>query len=264
MLISTALADLSLQIGKKTKVSASEIEKMWSLPGKGISADRALPCFRLAANLKEKPDELASYFEKSLKLPKGVAKVFAQGPFLNVIFSLSDLASDLFKMMNLKLPFGYSKILQKERYILEHTSMNPSGPVHIGRVRNSFIGDTLCRLLKSQGAQVETHYFVNDIGKQIAIIALARSEGLKPAQELISRYRVYSDRHDFITFFYYVPGNQKAETDPNFGKKVNDLIEKAESGDAKSLSKLKDTASFCLEGQKKSLERFNITFDFFD
>ena len=42
------------------------------------------------------------------------------------------------------------------KIILEHTSANPTGPLHVGRARNPIIGDTLGRILKRAGYDVET------------------------------------------------------------------------------------------------------------
>ena len=65
----------------------------------------------------------------------------------------------------------YGKLEDKNRkIILEHTSANPNGPLHIGHIRNSIIGDSLARVLKSAGYDVETQYYVNDMGRQIAMI----------------------------------------------------------------------------------------------
>jgi arginyl-tRNA synthetase len=57
-----------------------------------------------------------------------------------------------------------------ERVSVEHTSTNPTGPIHIGRIRNSIIGDSLARLISRYGYRVTTQYFINDSGKQVATL----------------------------------------------------------------------------------------------
>jgi len=57
-----------------------------------------------------------------------------------------------------------------EKIILEHTSANPNGPLHIGHIRNSILGDSLSRILSNSGCTVETQYYVNDMGRQIAMV----------------------------------------------------------------------------------------------
>src|SRR5437016_10728159 len=49
---------------------------------------------------------------------------------------------------------------RKERILLEHTSANPTGPLHVGRARNPFLGDALVRLLRFVGFPVKSEYLV--------------------------------------------------------------------------------------------------------
>ncbi|MEM4517059.1 MAG: arginine--tRNA ligase [Desulfurococcaceae archaeon] len=57
------------------------------------------------------------------------------------------------------------------KVIVEHTSANPIHPLHIGSGRNSVLGDTYARLLRKLGFNVETRFYVNDLGRQVAILA---------------------------------------------------------------------------------------------
>ncbi|MDO7267273.1 arginine--tRNA ligase [Shouchella clausii] len=52
--------------------------------------------------------------------------------------------------------------------VIEHTSINPNKSAHIGHLRNACIGDTLARLLKTCGENVEVHNYVDDLGNQLA------------------------------------------------------------------------------------------------
>ncbi len=152
----------------------------------------------------------------------------------------------------------------KVRVLIEHTSINPSGPINVGRIRNSFIGDTLMRVFKELGFRVRTHYYVNDVGKQVAIITVAKQEGIKEDEGLKQKFSNYKNRPDFKTMFIYVPANKKYEEDDDFKKKVEELLKRCESGDKEALNSMKQTALYCLEGQKKTLKRFSIDFDSFD
>ncbi|MHB1435618.1 MAG: arginine--tRNA ligase [Thermoplasmata archaeon] len=56
------------------------------------------------------------------------------------------------------------------RACVEHTSANPTGAFHVGRVRNAIIGDTLVRVLRARGIPAITQYYVDDMGRQAAMI----------------------------------------------------------------------------------------------
>ncbi|MFC3748164.1 arginine--tRNA ligase [Paenibacillus sp. GCM10012306] len=58
--------------------------------------------------------------------------------------------------------------LSNEKIVVEHTSINPNKAAHIGHLRNSCIGDTLVRVLRRTGKQVEVHNYVDDLGNQLA------------------------------------------------------------------------------------------------
>jgi arginyl-tRNA synthetase len=50
---------------------------------------------------------------------------------------------------------------------LEFVSANPTGPIHMGGSRWAAVGDSLARILISQGAEVTREYYFNDHGAQI-------------------------------------------------------------------------------------------------
>jgi arginyl-tRNA synthetase len=69
------------------------------------------------------------------------------------------------------------------RVMVEFVSANPTGPLHVGHGRNAALGDSICNLLQSQGAQVLREFYYNDAGVQINNLGLSvqrRLQGLKP------------------------------------------------------------------------------------
>lgn len=75
--------------------------------------------------------------------------------------------------MELGPDWGSVKTVKKERIVVEHTSVNPVHPIDIGHARNTFLGDALARTLKARGHEVSRHYYVDDVGGQMAVIAYA-------------------------------------------------------------------------------------------
>ncbi|MEM2125345.1 MAG: arginine--tRNA ligase [Candidatus Methanosuratincola sp.] len=55
-----------------------------------------------------------------------------------------------------------------EKVIVEHTSVNPIHPIHVGGARNAVIGDTLARILSAAGYEVRRHFYIDDVGLQVA------------------------------------------------------------------------------------------------
>ena len=220
--------------------------------------------FRLARKLKKNPKDLAQEIAVKIKPGKFISRVEALNGHINFFLNYPEIIRSAIKEIQ-KAGDGYGQGSKKKgKIVLEHTSINPSGPVHVGRLRNSLIGDSIARILRFNGNKVETHYYVNDIGKQIAIIALGMKEKIKPDKEAVKNYKDYETKEDFKIFFQYVSANREFESSPEFAQRVQAFIKDAEDGNTKALDEISSAARKCLEGQKEIFQKLGIEFDFFD
>src|SRR5262252_6620187 len=55
-----------------------------------------------------------------------------------------------------------------EKIIVEHTNINPNKAAHIGHLRNTTLGDTFVRMLRSRGYRVEVQNYIDNTGVQVA------------------------------------------------------------------------------------------------
>ncbi|ABN70672.1 DALR anticodon binding domain protein [Staphylothermus marinus F1] len=71
-----------------------------------------------------------------------------------------------------------------EKIVVEHTSANPVHPLHVGSGRNAVIGNTYANLLRYLGFNVEERFYVNDMGRQVAVLVygyrIVKNEKLVP------------------------------------------------------------------------------------
>ena len=150
-----------------------ELELEIPPPGHGELAFKA---FTLARALHENPlviakriqEKVSSTIEKS----KLIAKVVAENGYLNFFVDIDALASTIHgSYMNLGEKYGFNPVKESKRIIVEFLSANPIHPIHIGGARNAFLGDSIARLLTWRGHKVRRHYYVNDMGRQVAIAA---------------------------------------------------------------------------------------------
>ncbi|MEM2918534.1 MAG: arginine--tRNA ligase [Candidatus Altiarchaeota archaeon] len=241
-------------IGEKIQVDEIQESKI---------ADFSFKTFKIAEKLGKKQDVLANEISLGVKSLKFIERVSSEGAYVNFFLNYPKTLKEFLKNIRKDKNYGKGKV-KKRKIILEHTSINPSGPIHVGRLRNSLIGDALKRILNFYGYEVETHYYVNDIGKQIAIIAQGFADDIKYDNEISKKYKCYENKEDFQIFFEYVVANKKFQEDMKFQQKVQDLIKSAESGNREALEKIKEVAKKCLVGQKKTLDKLNIKFDSFD
>ena len=67
--------------------------------------------------------------------------------------------------------YGFEITKEPRMVAVEHTSANPSGPLTMGHARNSILGDALARLLAARGHTVIRRFYVDDVGRQVSILA---------------------------------------------------------------------------------------------
>ena len=231
-------------IAKQTLFREDEIEMVLETPPNLELGNYAFPCFILSKKLKKAPDEIAKELAKKLeKSIKEIEKIEASGPYLNFFVNKKKLAEHFINITD-----NYGRQKQNEKIILEHTSVNPNASPHIGRTRNSIIGDSIYRILTFLGNKVERHYYVNDVGKQIAMLAL-----------------VFNERDNFNSLLEkYVQITKKIEKNPELEKKVFDLLRKFEHKDKETIKLFNKIVDTAVNGQKKIFSSIGIEFDYFD
>ncbi|MEM2975597.1 MAG: arginine--tRNA ligase [Candidatus Bathyarchaeia archaeon] len=141
-------------------------------------------CFDLAKRLNEKPRALAERIvdavDKSMFRLVGSLEVGGEG-YVNFhadFSAFSALTVESVKALNME--YGYVKTGKPQKIVVEHTSKNPISPLHIGQARNPLLGDALARLLKARGHEVYRHFYVDDVGRQTAIVAYGYEKLGKP------------------------------------------------------------------------------------
>lgn len=68
--------------------------------------------------------------------------------------------------------FGHNNIGVGTKVVVEHTAINSNKAAHVGHLRNACIGDTVVRMLRSQGYHVEADNYIDDTGVQVADVVV--------------------------------------------------------------------------------------------
>ncbi|MFC7132548.1 MULTISPECIES: arginine--tRNA ligase [Salinibaculum] len=150
-----------------------------------------------------------------------------------------------------------------DEVVVEHTSANPTGPVHVGRARNPIIGDALARVLEYAGNDVERHYYVNDAGRQMAVFTWAyetfdEADLPEPERE--------SPEYEMVR--YYRKGNSYLEdADPEDVEEaeaeIQAILQGLEEGEEAVYERVGEVVDTVLSGMRGTLERLPATFDEF-
>lgn len=131
-------------------------------------------CFELAKLVKETPQSLAERLAE--KIPRGkfelLSKVETLNGYLNFYVDYGRLSREMSEAVErYGVNYGFIKTDKPGKILIEHTSANPSGPLHAGTARNAILGDALAKILEGRGHNVRRHFYVDDVGRQVATVA---------------------------------------------------------------------------------------------
>jgi len=212
-------------------------------------------CFELAKHAKKNPRSIAQEIVEAIDVSDIdlIDLVQAAGAgYINFRVN-SELFSRLTlnSIRELDTEYGYVKTNEPKKILLEHTSVNPVHPIHIGQARNPMLGDTISRLLLKRGHEVSRHYYVDDVGRQSAVIAYGYTKLGKPKPE------GKPDR--FIGCIYTVTSCIMEV------KRLKKAVESTKNMDAQELTKLKrqldEWVSISAEIEQRFPEHFSKLLD---
>ncbi|MFP4050698.1 MAG: arginine--tRNA ligase [Thermoplasmata archaeon] len=217
--------------------------------------DYAMPCFSFASIMKKTPTDIAEDIANNIELDTG--HIEDSGPYVNFNIDEEYLIENTIEASLKHEKFG--KLSDKnEKLLVEHTSANPNGPLHVGRARNPIIGDTVARIYEMAGYDLEKQYYVNDIGRQMAILAWGRMN--LDEDDLPSPER---DKIDYDIVRYYQEGSRLLKKDETLEDEIRDIIKRMEKGDQDIFKIFQDSSEKVLAGITQSLSRLNIFLDSF-
>jgi len=144
-----------------------------------FSGDYTIVMFSLIKPLRISPDKLGT--ELGEYLIKHNNNLFTEYSIIKGFLNLTIHNSYLIKMLNVHYQdpcFGKAPINGK-KIMVEYSSPNTNKPLHLGHLRNNFLGWSISEILKSNGYDVIKSCIVNDRGIHIckSMIAWQRYSG---------------------------------------------------------------------------------------
>ncbi|MFH1014199.1 MAG: arginine--tRNA ligase [Thermoplasmatota archaeon] len=226
------------------------------IPPDPTMGDFSFPCFSLCKTSKKSPYETAKMIAERLSQDESIKSIEVQNGYINFHINEQQLMKETIPSILTKKDRYGTLQKKKQRVIVEHTSANPNGPLHIGRARNPIIGDTLVRLFKAAGYICTSQFYLDDLGKQVAILCWGLNNLKKediPA--------VILDKPDHHAVGFYQKAYALMTSNLSVEQEINDIIIKSERGDKKNLALIHSAYQPVLEGMNESLNRINIKID---
>ncbi|MEM2878018.1 MAG: arginine--tRNA ligase [Candidatus Hadarchaeales archaeon] len=208
-------------------------------------------CFDLARTLRMSPQEISARLSKQVEKSELVSDVKAAGGYVNFFLNFSRLAEITIKSVEKAgVRYGCCEPTGK-KVVVEHTSINPTKPLHIGHGRNAVIGDTIVRVMKALGHRVEVHNYVDDMGRQMAETVLAYKIIKKKPRA----------KFDHLLGLIYAEMHRQLEADLNLNNRVNEILEELENGKGRWSSEARRIAERCVDANLKTASRLNVGYD---
>ncbi len=216
--------------------------------------DYSLPCFRLAAQLKKSPAELAKEVAGRVGCFNFLEKAEAIGPFVNFTLNKSAYAKDVLeKVLSAGGFYGSSDTGAGKTVCIDYSSVNIAKPFHIGHLLNTVLGAALYRIYKKVGYHAVGINHLGDWGTQFG--------------KLIVAYKKWGDEEDIekrgvrALVDIYVKFHKEAEKDPSLDDEARAWFKKIEDGNKEALSIFNRFKTSTLAEVEKIYKRLNVSFD---
>jgi arginyl-tRNA synthetase len=225
-----------------------------SEPADSGHGDLTLPCFPFAKELRRGAQQIAAELKLQLDatdlVALAIARVEVAGPYLNIFLEPTALIEKTVRnVLAAGEAYGSARSGAGKRALVEHTSINPNASPHLGRARNAWIGDTVCRLLRFEGYAVDTHFFVNDVGRQIAILVAGIGAGTPSFRELLE---------------VYIEANARFEADEAFRSEVEGLLRALQAEDRDVHAAFRRIVDISVRGMTEIFADADVHFQHFD
>ncbi len=242
--------------------------------GKQFTADYTLLTFPLSKPLRQAPDQVARTLGVWLvdNAPE-VEEFEAVKGFLNLTLTPEVWTSGLQAMSETEdlgqhLPSG-------QKVLIEYSSPNTNKPLHLGHLRNNFLGSSLSKILKAGGDEVITCNLINDRGIHICKSMIAyqkfgngetpESAGLK-GDKLVGKYYVKFDqeyRKEVEALTTQGKREEEAKAQAPLLLGAQELLRQWEAGDADTVALWKLMNGWVYDGFDVTYQTIGVEFDKF-
>ena len=239
------------EISKKLELTKDDIKEYIEIPKDTKMGDYALPCFKLAKEMKKSPVIIANEIKEKIETPnKYISKIEAVNGFLNIFINNEMLIENVLdEMESKKENYGSSNIGNGKNIIVEYSSPNIAKPFHVGHLRTTVIGRALYNMYKFLGYNTIGINHLGDWGTQFGKLI----EGYK---RFGNEYNLEENPIDKLTEIYV---------------RINELCKEDESvlDDCRNnFKKLEDGDEYCTQVWQKfkdlSLREFQRIYDILD
>jgi len=163
--------------------------------------------------------------------------------------------------------FGHSDTGAGTKVVVEHTNINSNKAAHVGHLRNASIGDTVVRMLRSQGYHVEAENYIDDTGVQVADVVVGLTlinEGRLQLPE--GNQPLPGESFDYYCSRVYVAMGKAYESEPELLERRKAVLHAIEHGSEPEAGPdypviAADLSQQIVQAHLATMARLNVSYD---
>ena len=240
---------------------------------KEFAGDLTVVVFPFTRYSRKSPEETAKELGEYLK--QNIEEVETYNVikgFLNVVISSAywiEVLNDVAK----EEKYGYAKEPSGKTYMIEYSSPNTNKPLHLGHIRNNFLGWSVSEIQKANGHKVIMVNLVNDRGIHICKSMIAwekfangatpESTGTK-GDHFVGDYYVRFDKEykaQIKELMEQGKTEEEAKKEAPILLEAQEMLRKWEAGDEKVVSLWRTMNDWVLKGFDETYKMMGISFD---
>ncbi len=244
-------------IDKLVSVTGLEKDFVSSLtetPPEQKMGDLAFPCFQLAKTMRKSPAIIASELAEKFSADENIEKAAAMGGYLNFFYNRGAYAKNTLEgVFDAGDKWGASDMGNGKTVLVEFSSPNIAKPFHIGHLFSTAVGNSLARIYKHLGYDVQSLNHLGDWGTQFG--------------KLISAYKRWGDKSviekDPINELLkiYVKFHEEAEKNPELEDEARNYFKLLEDGDKETVELWQYFRDISLVEFKRVYDMLGVEFD---
>ena len=234
---------------------------------KEFAGDLTVVVFPFTRYSRKSPEETAKELGEYLK--QNIEEVETYNVikgFLNVVISSAywiEVLNDVAK----EEKYGYAKEPSGKTYMIEYSSPNTNKPLHLGHIRNNFLGWSVSEIQKANGHNVIMVNLVNDRSmiawEKFANGATPESTGTK-GDHFVGDYYVRFDKEykaQIKELMEQGKTEEEAKKEAPILLEAQEMLRKWEAGDEKVVSLWRTMNDWVLKGFDETYKMMGISFD---
>ena len=242
------------KLANLTSLDRDIVAKSVETPPDEKLGDLAFPCFPLAKVMRKAPPVIAQELKDELSKDEYIDRVDAVGGYLNFFYNRAAFMTDTITATRAAgEDWGKSDIGNGKTVLVEYSSPNIAKPFHIGHLFSTAVGNSLARIYKFLGYDVQSLNHLGDWGTQFG--------------KLISAYKRWGDaktiEKDPINELLkiYVKFHEEAEKNPELEDEAREYFKKLEDGDEETTALWKYFKDQSLVEFKRVYDMLGVSFD---